>query len=114
MAKTINLIDSTCSDNNEVCVIDDLSIQNDDIKSWINSKSSIEDEELKTKALEFIKKMSEIKYTRYAIQSVKYSKDNILYRIIKLAQPPFYIKKELMNYKALVLYFMRDFRDKKH
>lgn len=112
MAKTINLVDNQCSENDEVCIIDDLSIPHDDVNAWARSKTSVEDEELIAKALEFVNKMSEIKNTRYAIQSVKYSKDNILYRIIKLAHPPFYIKKELMNYKALVLYFMRDFRGK--
>lgn len=112
MAKTINFVDEQCIDNNESCIIDALSIDNSSVNNWLDDQTSINDPELIAKALEFINKMSELKNTRVSIQNVKYSKDNILCRIIELSEPPFYIKKELMNYKALNLYFMRNFRDK--
>ena len=62
-------------------------------------------------AKEYNKKLSEIKMTRGSIKETKYAKDNLLCKVIEESKPSFYLKYELFNYKALLLYFMRNIRD---
>ncbi len=109
MSKKIKLYDST-ETLLEECLLDDLSIQYGSVQNFINAKNNY-DKELLDLAKEYQDKLSEIRKTRNSIKSIKYAKDNLLCRVIELCEPPFYLKYDMFNYKAILLYFMRNFRD---
>ena len=109
MSNKIKLYDST-EKLLEECLLDDLSVEHSSVQNFINAKKE-HDKELLDLAKEYQKKLAEIKRTRGSVKSIKYAKDNLLCRVIELCEPPFYLKHDMFNYKALILYFMRNFRD---
>jgi len=90
--------------------LDNLSIEHNSIQKFINSQKEHNDE-LVDLAKEYQNKLAEIKRTRGSINSIKYAKDNLLCKIIELCEPPFYLEYDMFNYKAILLYFMTNFRD---
>jgi len=89
----------------EESLLDNLSIEHNSIQKFINSQKEHNDE-LVDLAKEYQNKLAEIKRTRGSINSIKYAKDNLLCKIIELCEPPFYLKHDMFNYKAILLYFM--------
>ena len=109
MSNKIKLYDST-EKLLEECLLDDLSVEHSSVQNFINAKKE-HDKELLDLAKEYQNKLAEIKRIRGSVKSIKYAKDNLLCRVIELCEPPFYLKHDMFNYKALILYFMRNFRD---
>ena len=107
LSNKVKLYDST-EKLLEECRLDDLSVKDNSVQDFINSKKDY-DKELLDLAKEYQNKLAEIKRTRGSIKNIKYAKDNLLCRVIELCEPPFYLKHDMFNYKAILLYFMRDF-----
>ena len=62
-----------------------------------------------TSNLGYNKKLEEIKNLRKEILSIKYSKDQLLNKLLEICEPPVYLSHKFFNYKALVLYFIRNY-----
>ena len=107
LSNKIKLYDST-ETLLEESLLDDLSMEHSSVQNFINAKKE-HDKELLDLAKEYQKKLAEIKRIRGSVKSIKYAKDNLLCRVIELCEPPFYLKHDMFNYKAILLYFMRDF-----
>ena len=103
------LLENKLGEIEESCEIEKLSISHKEIDEFLKTKQRYT--QLLELAKEYNKKLSEIKMTRGSIKETKYAKDNLLCKVIEESKPPFYLKYELFNYKALLLYFMRNFRD---
>lgn len=117
MNKTIDYKDTLDPSNNELSIIDDLSIPYTNIENELynifqsESNRKIRQQLLIGLANSYISKLGELKNTRNEISNTKHAKDKILYKVIENAKPPVSLKWSMFNYKALVLYFMHNFRD---
>jgi len=117
MGKTIEYQDTQVPTNNEKAIMDTLSIPHSNIVSGLKSiyvtqsDRKIRQETLVKLATEYKDKLGEIQNTRKEIANTKHAKDKILYQMIENAKPPVSLKHSMFNYKALVLYFMHNFRD---
>ena len=110
MSNKLKLYNNTTDKLLEESLLDNLSIEHNSIQQFISSQKE-HNYELLNLAKEYQNKLVEINRTRGSINNIKYAKDNLLCRVIELCEPPFYLKPDMFNYKALVLYFMRNFRE---
>jgi len=108
VSKQIKLYDKE-GNTLEHCQIDNFSLSYDEVDDFVKSKNSCDDE-LLLKAREYQERLLELAKTKASIAKNKYAKDNLLCRIIELSKPPFFIKESMLNYKVLVLYFLRHFK----
>lgn len=110
MAKTITYSDPHIPIEIESCDVESFPKSYDEAKSNINTLTTLSFSDISSEIHKYNSKLSSLKDTRKILSSVKYTKDNLLCKVIELTIPPKYLKHEMYNYKALVLYFMREFQ----
>jgi len=110
MAKKITYSDLQVPQEIESCEIDVFPKTYNEATINIKTLSTQSYNEISSEINMYNAKLSSLKQTREILSSAKYTKDNLLCKVIELTVPPKYLKHEMYNYKALVLYFMREFQ----
>jgi len=66
-------------------------------------------EALQELAKKYNQELLEIESDTLSINNLQFKRDTLLCQLIEASEPPFYLKHEYFNYKALLLYFMKTF-----
>jgi len=113
MAKEISYKNDNEPLKNETCEMSHFPENYDEAVTIINNATGLSHSDLISEIKLYNTKLTSLKNTRSIITGSKYAKDNLLFSVIKNTNAPKYLKHEIFNYKALVLYFMRSFKNSK-
>ncbi len=108
-------VNITYNDNvkgiNEVHEITEFLENYEDIIDFLKTSNTLTHKDLINTIDKYINDLAALKNTKTLISNLKYTKDNLLCQVIENTNSPRYLKHSLFNYKALVLYFMRNYKN---
>lgn len=108
-------VNITYNDNvkgiNEVHEITEFLENYEDIIDFLQTSNTLTHKDLINTIDKYINDLAALKNTKTLISNLKYTKDNLLCQVIENTNSPRYLKHSLFNYKALVLYFMRNYKN---
>ncbi len=95
----------------DICDLGKIPYNYNEIKPYLKSAHKINHFVFDEVIQEYRNKILEIKLLDKTVSELKHSRDMALFKQIELTKPPYYLKIENYNYKAILLYFLRKFRD---
>ena len=108
-------VNITYNDNvkgiNEVHEITEFLENYEDIIDFLKTSNTLTHKDLINTIDKYISNLAALKNTKTLILNLKYTKDNLLCQVIENTNSPRYLRHSLFNYKALVLYFMRNYKN---
>jgi len=113
MSKKISYENDNDTSKNECCDLDGFPEDYAQVLQVLKHNENSSFKDLNSLVDNYNIKLAELKNTRTLITNTKYTKDNLLLEIINNTNAPRYLKCETFNYKAIVLYFMRNFTNSK-